>query len=95
MSNSIDTILELLTSDKDKVTDLKEILINILESQNVKTSQSAMIEETGSNIRLQQKINLIKAMIPLLSSKNVEYAQFIIKLLTMMSVLQNLKYTQN
>lgn len=95
MSNSIDTILELLTSDKDKVTDLKEILINILESQNVKTSQSAMIEETGSNIRLQQKINLIKAMIPLLSSKNAEYAQFIIKLLTMMSVLQNLKYTQN
>lgn len=95
MSNSIDTILELLTSDKDKVTDLKEILIKILGSQNVKTSQSAMIEETGSNIRLQQKINLIKAMIPLLSSKNAEYAQFIIKLLTMMSVLQNLKYTQN
>ena len=90
MSNSIDTILELLTSDSQKANELKSFLGSFAENNNSQADVTAI-----TDTKLQHKINLIHAMIPLLNTKGTEYAQFVIKLLSLISVLQKLKNSQN
>ena len=95
MANSIETLLEMLTGDSQKATEFKGMLKSFSENKEFQDLQNKPETSPNENNKLQQKINLINAMIPLLNGNGAEYAQFVIRLLSMLSVLQQLKNSQN
>jgi len=65
-----------------------------IENSNEKDKNESNDENPRKNERLEQKINLINAVIPLLGEKTSEQAKFLIKLLTLISVIEDMKQSQ-
>ena len=85
---SIEDVLQSLLSDKS----VAEALSEKLGKHDNNTND---VKETmPSNPKFEQKINLIKAIIPMLDEKTSENAKFLIKLLSLISVIEELQQSQ-
>ena len=82
MNNSIDTLLGLLTENKNVTDSLK----SVLNSKHEITDNQQ--NTTGSEDKLILKINLLNAIIPFLGEKSKEHVAFIVKVLQIISLLQ-------
>ncbi len=91
--SSIESVLQTLLSDKS-VAETLSMQLSRIENSKEKGENEATEEFPQNNERLKQKINLINAVIPLLGEKNTELAKFLIKLLTLISVIEDMKQSQ-
>lgn len=82
MNNSIEALLNLLSENKDVTDSLKNVLNGSHELTN--DHQNTTVTED----KLALKINLMNAIIPFLSEKSKEHAAFIVKVLQIISLLQ-------
>ena len=90
---SIEGILSLLTKDSS----VKQELLKLTKPTNDEKSISSHDDNnpTENTDRLQLKINLIRALVPLLSEKATEQAEFLIKLLSVISIVKHIQSTNN
>ena len=90
---SIEGILSLLTKDSS----VKQELLKLTKPTNDEKSVSNHDDNnpTENTDRLQLKINLIRALVPLLSEKATEQAEFLIKLLSVISIVKHIQSTNN
>lgn len=90
---SIEGILSLLTKDSS----VKQELLKLTKPTNDEKSISSHDDNnpTENTDRLQLKINLIRALVPLLSEKATEQAEFLIKLLSVISIIKQIQSTNN
>ncbi len=91
--SSIENVLQTLLSDKSVAETLSKQLSKIENPKEIGENTDAE-ENPQRNERLEQKINLINAVIPLLGEKNSQLAKFLIKLLTLVSIIDNMKQSQ-
>lgn len=89
-SNSIESVINLLTGDKTVAKQLINFSKSINNKDNDDNSTALTTHQQESTDRLQLKINLINAIIPLLSDKATEQAQFLVKLLSVISVIKKI-----
>ena len=95
MPNQIENVLDLLTSDSQTASQLISLIKTAAGGKDDENTKSNSLQTTEEKDKLQLKINLINAIIPLLSPKGAEQAQFIIKLLSVISVMRQLKNGDN
>lgn len=93
--SSIENVLQSLLSDKS-VTNALSKHISQANTENESTVPDTQngADTPKANTRLEQKINLINAIIPLLSENAAEKAEFLIKLLGIISVIEEMKQSQ-
>ncbi len=91
MSNSLDTILNALTSNDTEISQITKLINTLSEQKAIKSAENT---DNVTN-RFQLKINLINSVIPLLDDNAKQMAEFLIKLLTIISTLQQLKNGEN
>ena len=89
MTNSLENILSLISGDKNATEKLLDIANSLSEKSNDVKNEASNIA-TNQDDRFSLKINLLKAIIPLLSEKAAQQAEFLIKLLTIISVIRQL-----
>lgn len=88
MENSIDTVLNALLSDKNASKALTEVLNLNKEITDKKFDMQITNEKSN---RIQQKIDILKTVEPILSEKNREHIRFFIKVLTIAKIISEIE----
>lgn len=89
--NSIESVINLITTDKDAT----EQLISLTKSITGQETSNVSKQQPETTDKMQLKINLINAIIPLLSEKAAEQAHFLVKLLSIVTILNQIKNNNN
>lgn len=89
---SIETLLQTILSDKS-TSDTLAAVLSSKEQQSQDTNVNSNIDTyTDMPERFKQKINIIRAIMPILDEKTSEQAKFLIKLITIMSLIDSIKH---
>lgn len=94
MTEPLERSLSSIFQEKDlpeQLTKLSKLLSEKSETKDYNTIKKSENQQD----RLTLKINLLNSIIPLLSEKAADQARFLIKLLSVISFLQNINTTQN